>query len=210
MYGPLLKQPTLDINILKHYRPVSNLSYLFRLLKKIVVSRLEQQLHEKCLYEPMLSAYRPGHSPKTALLRVTNDLLCALDKQQVVILLLLDLSAAFDTVDHTILLQRLQHELIMWQILLQWFRSYLDGRSQTITKELTSSVLKFFVITINIMSSSGVRLRHGVPQGCVLHGSHPLHLLHQASGRHCAQTRAKPAPLCRGHATLFDIQALGR
>lgn len=57
------------------------------------------------------SAYRRAHSTETALVRVTNNILCAVDRQQALILVLLDLSAAFDTVDHVIMLQRLQQEI---------------------------------------------------------------------------------------------------
>ncbi len=62
------------------------------------------------LHQPMQSAYRPGHSSETALVRVTNDLLSALDRRQAIILALLDISAAFDTVDHEVLLNRLKFD----------------------------------------------------------------------------------------------------
>ena len=88
------------------------------------------------------------------MVRVTNDLLCAVDKKQAVILVLLDLSAAFDTVDHSILLQRLRQEMGVCDMPLQWFESYLTGRKQT--------------ITINRTSSSQANLLYGVPQGSVL------------------------------------------
>ena len=88
------------------------------------------------------------------MLRVTNDLLCAVDKQQAVILVLLDLAAAFDTVNHDILLQRLHQEMGVYGVPLQWFESYLTGRKQA--------------ITISKTSSSECDLIYGVPQGSVL------------------------------------------
>ena len=108
---PLIKKATLDCNALKNYRPVSNLPYISKIVEKVVAARLQKHLQDNQLYEPMQSAYRPAYSTETALVRVTNDLLCAVDKQQAVILVLLDLSAAFDTVDHDILLQHLHDEI---------------------------------------------------------------------------------------------------
>ena len=102
--SPLIKKSTLDCNALRNYRPVSNLPYISKIVDKVVDARLQKHLQDNQLYEPMQSAYRPAHSTETTLVRVNNDLLCAVDKQQAVTLVLLDLSAAFDTVDHDVLL----------------------------------------------------------------------------------------------------------
>ena len=123
-------------------------------MENVVAARLQKHLQDNQLHEPMQSAYRPGHSTETALVRVTNDLLCAVDKQRAVILVLLDLSAAFDTVDHDILLQRLHEEIGVCGVPLQWFKLYLTRRKQA--------------ITINKTSSSECDLIYGVPQGSVL------------------------------------------
>ena len=80
------------------------------------------------LNEPLQSAYKPFHSCETVLLRVHNDILVAIDKRHCVMLLLLDLSAAFDTVDHDILLTRLHSKYSISGIALEWFRSYLTNR----------------------------------------------------------------------------------
>ena len=71
------------------------------------------------------SAYRPAHSTETALLRVQNDILLQLDRSRGVILTLLDLSAAFDTCEHEILLSRLHHKIGLRGSVLRWFKSYL-------------------------------------------------------------------------------------
>ena len=106
------------------------------------------------LYEVMQSAYRQCHSTETALLRVNNDILRALDEKSVVFLILLDLSAAFDTVDHGILLSRLEQEIGICDSALKWFKSYLSGRKQR--------------VVIDGFYSQWNNLNCGVPQGSVL------------------------------------------
>ena len=103
---PLLKKANLDPNILKNFRPVSNLSYLSKIIEKVVAARLTDHMNKNNLMEPMQSAYRRFHSTESALLRVQNDLLMALENMMFA-LVLLDLSADFDTLDHNILLNRL-------------------------------------------------------------------------------------------------------
>ena len=77
-------------------------------IERAVTSQLTQHISENSLLEPMQSAYRSGHSTETALLKVKTDLLHAIDCQEVACLILLDLSSAFDTVDHCMLLRRLE------------------------------------------------------------------------------------------------------
>ena len=78
-----------------------------KIVEKVVVVRVSKHLTDNDLYEQIHSAYRPNHSTETTLLRVRNDLLCILDERKAAILVLLDLSAAFATIDHTIMLTRL-------------------------------------------------------------------------------------------------------
>ena len=100
---PLLKKANLDL-IDKDYRPVSNLEFMGKTIEHAVTSQLTQHISENSLLEPMQSAYRSGHSTETALLKVKTDLLHAIDCQEVACLILLDLSLAFNTVDHCMLL----------------------------------------------------------------------------------------------------------
>ena len=100
---PLLKKDDLDPEVLKNYRPVSNLSFLSKVLERVVAARLTNYMTINQLHEPMQSAYRACHSTETALVRVQNDILRTLDQGGAAILVLLDLSAAFDTIDHSIL-----------------------------------------------------------------------------------------------------------
>ena len=106
------------------------------------------------LHEPMQSAYRACHSTETALVRVQNDILRTLDQGGAAILVLLDLSAAFDTIDHSILLSRMESVLGVKGSALQWFKSYLLGRKQR--------------IKINDDFSENQEILWSVPQGSVL------------------------------------------
>lgn len=102
----------------------------------------------------MQSAYKASHSTETALLRVLNDILAAIDDQKGVLLVLLDLSAAFDTVHHSTLLKRLQQRIGVKGIPLQWFQSYLEGRTQS--------------VCVSSSTSTPTQMQYGVPQGSVL------------------------------------------
>ena len=151
---PLLKKPSLDKNELKNYRPISHLPFLSKLLEKVVLRQLLAHLEQNQLCNAFQSAYRAGHSTETALLRIMNDLLCAMDQNKVSVLLLLDLSAAFDTIDHSILLSRLGTVFGISSTALSWFESYLEGRSQ--------------IVSVDGFSSASTPLEYGVPQGSVL------------------------------------------
>ncbi|TWW71215.1 putative RNA-directed DNA polymerase from transposon X-element [Takifugu flavidus] len=151
---PLLKKPSLDPDVLANYRPISNLPFISKVLEKVVVTQLLEHLQRNSLFEMFQSGFRAHHSTETALLKVTNDLLIASDHGLVSILVLLDLSAAFDTVDHSILLQRLEHVIGIKGTALDWFRSYLSDRYQ--------------FAHVHGVPSSYSRVSHGVPQGSVL------------------------------------------
>ena len=103
---PLLKKPTLDPEVLANYRPISNLAFLSEVLEKVVASQLQDHLKHNNLFEQFQSGFCSTHSTETALLRVTNNLLTTADAGSPSLLILLDLTAAFDTVDHTILLEQ--------------------------------------------------------------------------------------------------------
>ena len=151
---PRIKKPSLDSAELKNYRPVSNLSFLSKTIERAVASRLREYLTQNQLQDPFQSAYRPLHSTETALVKVSNDILIALDQRKQVLLLLLDLSAAFDTVDHHVLLTRLNHDMGLNGVALSWFKSYLSDRCQA--------------VHIDGATSKTTPLHHGVPQGSVM------------------------------------------
>ena len=93
---------------LKKFRPVSNFTYSSEIIERVVVIRLNRHLIQNGLHEVLQSAYEQNHSTETALLKVLNDLLIAIDTHGGAVLILFDLSAAFDYIDHIILLQRLR------------------------------------------------------------------------------------------------------
>ena len=128
--SPLLKKVILDHEVLANYRPISNLKVISKIIEKVVAVRLQKYLEANQLNEPLQSAYKPFYSCEIAPVRVHNDILVAIDKRRCVMLLLLDPSAAFDTVDHDILLTRLHSKYSISGIALEWFRSYLTNRSR--------------------------------------------------------------------------------
>ena len=124
---PLLKKINLDL-IPSNYRPVSNLSFLSKVVEKAALLRFTSHCEEHRLMPDYQSAYRTNYSCETAVTKLTNDLLWSMEKQEVSALAAIDLSAAFDTVDHSILLSVLQKKFGISGTCLNWFRSYLTNR----------------------------------------------------------------------------------
>ena len=125
---PLLKKPNLDLDNMKHYRSMSNVSFASKLLAWCL---LEHATTDDLL-DRNQSAYRPYRSTETALVLVQNDILHALDRRQGVTLVLLDMSAAFDTVDHDILITRLEKRIEVTCSVIAYIRSYLTDRTQSV------------------------------------------------------------------------------
>ena len=130
--SPPLKRPNLDPESLNNYRPISNLPFLSKILEKIVAAQLIAYMSSNSLFEVFQSGFRRFHSTETALTKVTNDVLLAMDAGDTSMLILLDLSAAFDTVDHTILLKRLENQIGIRGLALSWLKSYLSERKQCV------------------------------------------------------------------------------
>lgn len=151
---PRIKKSGLDASDVSSYRPISNLSVLSKLLERFVSKQLTDHLAVFGLLPELQSAYRAFHSTETAVLKITSDILRELDQGKVALLVLLDLTAAFDTVDHSILLRRLNISYGINHVALRWFSSYLDHRTQ-------------FVRCPHSRTSPS-RVTCGVPQGSVL------------------------------------------
>ena len=150
---PLLKKPGLDLTF-KNFRPVSNLPYVSKLTEQTVACQATQHMEENAPLPECQSAYRKYHSTETALTKIQSDILMNMEHQSVTLLVMIDLSAAFDTVDHPIMLNRLQHRFGISGRALDWFASYLDNREQR--------------VSINGTVSSGRPIYYGVPQGSCL------------------------------------------
>ena len=111
---------------------MSNLSFPSKVLEKVVASRLNSHINSLHTSNEYQHAYRKVHSTEIALLKIHNDILSSMDDGRVTALTLLDLSAAFDTIDPTILLRRLDNWFGVSGKALDWFKSYLTGSSQKI------------------------------------------------------------------------------
>jgi len=149
----------------RSYRPISNLPVSSKLLERLVARQLLAYLNTSGLLPRLQSAYRPHHSTETAILKVLSDVLLAIDAGDLSALVLLDLSAAFDTVDHSILLRRLEHTYRLGGVVLEWFRSNLVGRRQHVRTSSSSSTAAVIIC--------------GVPQGSVL--GYSLFAVHRRS-----------------------------
>ena len=151
---PILKKLFLDPEVLNNFRPISNLPFISKIIEKVVASRLIAHLEANGLQDLFQSAYKRFHSTETALLNVTDDLLNGLDMKKLAMLVMQDLSSAFDTVDHDILIRRMECRLGIQGKALQWFKSYLTDRTQA--------------VLIDGTQSGSTPLKYGVPQGSVL------------------------------------------
>jgi len=130
--APLFKKPDLDPAENKSYRPISNLSALSKTLERLVARQLLDYLSTVDLMRDQQSAYRANHSTETTVLNVLADILRAVDSGDLAALALLDLYAAFDTVDHETLLHRLKKSNGLGCRVHDWFQSYLCDRYQSI------------------------------------------------------------------------------
>ena len=150
---PLIKSNSLDPTDLKNYRPISNLSFIGKLIERVVLKRLNDHMAQNNLQIPFQSAYKKHHSTETLLIRIVNDLLITIDENKATVVMLLDLSAAFDTVDHNKLLNILKYKMGLEGEALNWFRSFLCGGCQKVRVEGYESV--------------EILIKFGVPQGSV-------------------------------------------
>ena len=139
---------------MNNYRPVSNLCFIAKILEKLVLSHVSSYVKSHNLNNICQSAYRPGHSTETALLKVVNNLFLSLTKGYISVLALLDFSLAFDTIDHPFLVHRLHTDLGFTDAVLQWFSSYLTDRTH--------------YISLSNHCSAFAPVHSGVPQGSVL------------------------------------------
>ena len=129
---PHLRESSIDTEELKNYRPVSNLHFMSKVLEKLVARRLKDHMCTNNLYDPLQSAYRSQHSTETAILKIHNDTIEGLDAGKCTVFSSLDLSATFDTVDHTICIRRLNYLYSIDGTVLQCFELFLNNRDNKV------------------------------------------------------------------------------
>ena len=151
---PLLKKAGLDPEILKNYRPVADLVFLSKLSERVVEKQMSEHMSMNNLHSKHQHGYKIYHSTETLIVCIVNDVLIAFDNQNGVILLLIDLSAAFDTVDIAKLVHILESEIGIQGLALKWLESFLRGRKQR--------------VLIGQSLSDSHEVQFGVPQGSVL------------------------------------------
>ena len=151
---PTIKDSDGDKEDFKNYRPVSNLTFLSKVLEKLASIQLQDHLSSQNLYPESQSAYRKGYSCETALLKVVNDIQKEVEKQNMVALVMLDLSSAFDTIDKDLLLEKLENDFGFTAQVLNWLESYLSFRT--------------FSVRVVDVDGARVLMIYGVPQGSIL------------------------------------------
>jgi hypothetical protein len=142
-----------DPSLMDNYRPISKLCILSKVLENLVSNQLAQYLNCHNILSINQSGFRKGHSTTTAVLKVMNDIVESLDNKQHCACVFIDLSKAFDTVDHIILLDRLRQVGLSENVIL-WFINYLQGRTQC--------------VQVEGVRSDFLEIIKGVPQGSVL------------------------------------------
>lgn len=174
---PLLKKSGLDL-VNSNYRPVSNLSFLSKVLEKAVLSQFNEHCALYHLFPDYQSAYRQNYSCETALLKIVDDILWNMEHQKITALACIDLSAAFDTVDHAILADVLQAKFGVTDRALDWFTTYLQprefmvnvGESYSSRKQITFSVPQGSCAGPTLYSVYASTMAEVVPQNLDIHG----------------------------------------
>ena len=140
--------------MLKNYRPVSNIKFISKIIEKAASCQIVDYVDSNRLGEKFQSSYKKHHSTETALLKVKSDILQSIDNNKAVLMVLLDMSAAFDTVDHALFLQRLDKRFGIRGFANSWFKTYLENRT---TK-----------VAINQVFSDDHILKYSLPQGSII------------------------------------------
>ncbi len=140
--------------MLSNYRLISNLLFTGKIIEKVLLNQLNKYLNSIEYLDNFQSGFRVHHSTETALIKIINDIRPDSDTGKISVLVLLDRSAAFDTVDHNILRQRLENWVGLSGMVHKWFRSYLEGRG--------------YYVSIGEHKSKWTSMTCGVPQGSIL------------------------------------------
>lgn len=152
--NPLVKKAGLDVDDKKNFRPVNNLLFLSKLIERVVDKQLDGHMTLNCLHERSQFAYKRFHNTETMMLGITDEVLEGFENNQATVIIFLDLSAAFDTIDVNKLLAIMESEIGVGGVVLEWFRSFLEGRTQK--------------VKIDGQYSNSLEVPCGAPQGSVL------------------------------------------
>jgi hypothetical protein len=151
---PLIKKKGMDEDSAANYRPISNLHTISKIIERLFLTRVIDHVERAPSFNRFQSAYRRGHSTETALLRMLNDVYCAADRKSRTLLIQLDLSAAFDTIDQNTLIRRLEQTFGLSGTVINWVQSYISDRSQ--------------YVRVGQRQSANIACEYGVAQGSVL------------------------------------------
>ena len=124
---------------MNNYRSISNFPYVSKLIEKVVHKQIVDHIESQGLFADFQSGYRKYHSCETAVLKIQSNLLILMDKRENTVLLLLDLSAAFDTINHSLLLNKLKESYNITGVVLKWIKSYLLDRKFMVLINRSSS-----------------------------------------------------------------------
>ena len=142
MVRPKLKKESLDFQEYSNFRTISNLKFVSKIIERAVAVQVKNYITDNDLDESLQSAYKHLQSTETALVKVQNDILCAIDGNKCVALLLLDMSSAFDTVEHRLFLDRLCNRLGSRGQVLEWFEPNLHNGKQYVMIDGVKSHVK--------------------------------------------------------------------
>ena len=151
---PRLKGAGLDPNDVKSYRPISNLSFMSKVIERVIFRQLVVYLDSNNLIPKFQSGFRKHHSTESATLRVLSDIYSAIDNGKVALLALLDVSVVFDTVNHDILMDRLTQSFGLAGNAFDWLASFITGRT--------------YVVRFGGTTTPPRKVRSGIPQGSIL------------------------------------------
>ena len=151
---PLLKKAGLDTDAKKNYRPVNNLLFFSKMVERVASDQLDEHMTCNALHENTQFGYKQDHSTEMMMLGVTDEVLRGFDNNLATVIIFLDLSAAFDTIDVEKLLEIMETEIGVGGVVLKWFRSFLENRTQR--------------VKIDDVYSESLNVPCGAPQGSVL------------------------------------------
>ena len=173
---------------MKNYRPVSYLCFLSKLVECCMLEQLISHCNTNSLIPDFQSAYSENYSTETSLIKMCDDILWLMEKQQITMMVILDLSAAFDMVDHNILLNILQNHYGITDKALHRFNNYLQPwqikvsilNKYTTTPQLLFSVPQGLCSRVNIFTCYSTLIDKVIPEHKIINGFTDDHLLRKS------------------------------